>query len=116
MIHAYRGIKPRIHPFVYVAEGARIVGDVEIGRDSSVWFNAVIRGDVHFIQIGGRTNVQDDAVLHVTYEKYPVVIGSDVTIGHGAIVHVATLKDCYLIRMGAKVLDDATIGSYSRCG
>jgi gamma-carbonic anhydrase len=113
MIHTYRGIKPRIHPSVYVAEGAQIVGDVEIGKDSSVWFNAVIRGDVHFIRIGERTNIQDNSVLHVTHEKYPLVIGSDVTIGHGAIVHAATLKDCCLIGMGAKVLDDATVGPYS---
>jgi carbonic anhydrase/acetyltransferase-like protein (isoleucine patch superfamily) len=113
MIHTYRGIKPRIHPSVYVAEGAQIVGDVEIGKDSSVWFNAVIRGDVHFIRIGERTNIQDNSVLHVTHEKFPLVIGSDVTIGHGAIVHAATLKDCCLIGMGAKVLDDATVGPYS---
>jgi carbonic anhydrase/acetyltransferase-like protein (isoleucine patch superfamily) len=113
MIHTYRGIKPKIHSSVFVAEGAHIVGDVEIGRDSSVWFNAVIRGDVHFIRIGERTNVQDNAVLHVTHETYPLVIGSDVTIGHGAIVHAATLNDCCLIGMGAKVLDNATIGSYS---
>ena len=113
MIHTYRGIKPKVHPSVYVAEGAHIVGDVEIGKDSSVWFNTVIRGDVHFIRIGERTNVQDNSVLHVTHEKYPLVIGSDVTIGHGAIVHAATLKDYCLIGMGAKVLDNATIGSYS---
>jgi gamma-carbonic anhydrase len=113
MIHTYRGIIPKIHPSVYVAAGAHIVGDVEIGEDSSVWFNTVIRGDVHFIRIGERTNVQDNSVLHVTHEKYPLVIGSDVTIGHGAIVHAATLKDCCLIGMGATVLDDATVGSYA---
>jgi carbonic anhydrase/acetyltransferase-like protein (isoleucine patch superfamily) len=113
MIHTYRGITPKIHPSVYVAEGAQIIGDVEIGRDSSVWFNSVIRGDVHFIRIGERTNIQDNAVLHVTHDTYPLVIGSDVTIGHGAILHAATLKDCCLIGMGATVLDNATIGSYS---
>jgi carbonic anhydrase/acetyltransferase-like protein (isoleucine patch superfamily) len=113
MIHTYRGIKPKIHPSVFIAEGAQIVGDVEIGKDSSVWFNTVIRGDVHFIRIGERTNVQDNSVLHVTHEKYPLVIGSDVTVGHGAILHAATLKDCCLIGMGATVLDGATIGSFS---
>jgi carbonic anhydrase/acetyltransferase-like protein (isoleucine patch superfamily) len=113
MIHTYRGIKPKIHPSVFIADGAHIVGDVEIGKESSVWFNAVIRGDVHFIRIGERTNVQDNSVLHVTHEKYPLVVGSDVTIGHGAIVHAATLKDCCLIGMGATVLDGATIGSHS---
>ena len=113
MIHTYRGIKPKIHPSVFIAEGAQIVGDVEIGKDSSVWFNTVIRGDVHFIRIGERTNVQDNSVLHVTHETYPLVIGSDVTVGHGAILHAATLKDCCLIGMGATVLDGATIGSFS---
>jgi carbonic anhydrase/acetyltransferase-like protein (isoleucine patch superfamily) len=113
MIHRYKGVAPKIHPSVYLAAGAHVIGDVEIGEDSSVWFNAVIRGDVNFIRIGERTNVQDNAVLHVTHEKYPLVIGSDVTIGHGAILHAATLKDCCLIGMGAKVLDGATIGSRS---
>jgi gamma-carbonic anhydrase len=113
MIHTYRGIKPTIHPSVYIAEGAQIIGDVEIGKESSVWFNTVIRGDVNYIRIGDRTNVQDNSVLHVTHDTYPLVIGSDVTIGHGAILHAATLKNCCLIGMGATVLDNATIGSYS---
>jgi carbonic anhydrase/acetyltransferase-like protein (isoleucine patch superfamily) len=113
MIHKYLGITPKMHSSVFVADGAQIIGDVEIGKDSSVWFNAVVRGDVHYIRIGERTNVQDNSVLHVTHEKYPLVIGSDVTIGHGAIIHAATLKDCCLIGMGAKVLDNATVGSQS---
>jgi carbonic anhydrase/acetyltransferase-like protein (isoleucine patch superfamily) len=113
VILPYRGIRPRIHPSVFVAEGAQIVGDVEIGAESSVWFNTVIRGDVHYIRIGDRTNIQDNCVLHVTHEVYPLVIGSEVTVGHGAILHAATIKDRCLIGMGAKVLDNATIGSYS---
>jgi carbonic anhydrase/acetyltransferase-like protein (isoleucine patch superfamily) len=113
MIHAYKGIQPRIHPSVFVAEGAHIIGDVEIGAGSSVWFNTVIRGDVHYIRIGERTNVQDNCVLHVTHETYPLVIGSGVTVGHGAILHAATIKDYCLIGMGAKVLDNATVGPYS---
>jgi carbonic anhydrase/acetyltransferase-like protein (isoleucine patch superfamily) len=113
MIIPYRGIKPRIDPSVYIAEGAQIIGDVEIGRDSSVWFNTVIRGDVHYIRIGERTNVQDNCVLHVTHDTYPLVIGSDVTVGHGAILHAATIKDRCLIGMGAKVLDNATVGPYA---
>jgi len=113
MIHAYNGIRPRIHPSVFVAEGAQIIGDVEIGRDSSVWFNTVIRGDVHFIRIGERTNIQDGCVLHVTHDTYPLVVGSDVTVGHGAVLHAATLKDRCLIGMGAIILDDATVGSDS---
>jgi carbonic anhydrase/acetyltransferase-like protein (isoleucine patch superfamily) len=113
MIIPYRGITPRIHPSVFIAEGAQIIGDVEIGAESSVWFNTVIRGDVHYIRIGERTNIQDNCVLHVTHETYPLVIGSDVTVGHGAILHAATIKDRCLIGMGAKVLDDASVGPYA---
>jgi len=113
MIIPYRGIRPKIHSSVFVAEGAQIIGDVEIGADSSVWFNTVIRGDVHYIRIGERTNIQDNCVLHVTHDTYPLVIGSDVTVGHGAILHAATIKDRCLIGMGAKVLDDATVGPYA---
>jgi len=113
MIIPYRGIKPRIDPSVFIAEGAQIIGDVEIGRDSSVWFNTVIRGDVHYIRIGERTNIQDNCVLHVTHDTYPLVIGSDVTVGHGAILHAATIKERCLIGMGAKVLDNATVGPYA---
>ena len=113
MIHTYQGTRPMLHPSVYVAEGAHIIGDVEIGKDSSVWFNTIIRGDVNYIRIGERTNVQDNCVLHVTHDTYPLIIGSSVTIGHGAIVHAATVKDFCLIGMGATVLDNATIGSYS---
>lgn len=113
MIIPYRGITPRIDPSVFIAEGARIIGDVEIGRDSSVWFNTVIRGDVHYIRIGERTNIQDNCVLHVTHDTYPLVIGSDVTVGHGAILHAATIKDRCLIGIRAKVLDNATVGPYA---
>lgn len=113
MIIPYRGITPKIHPSVFIAEGAQIIGDVEIGPESSVWFNTVIRGDVHYIRIGERTNIQDNCVLHVTHNTYPLVIGSDVTVGHGAILHAATIKDRCLIGMGAKVLDDATVGPYA---
>ncbi|MCX6135529.1 MAG: gamma carbonic anhydrase family protein [Ignavibacteriales bacterium] len=113
MIIPYRGITPRIHPSVFIAEGAQIIGDVEIGAGSSVWFNTVIRGDVHYIRIGERTNIQDNCVLHVTHDTYPLIVGSDVTVGHGAILHAATIKDRCLIGMGAKVLDDATVGPYA---
>lgn len=113
MIHPYKGIRPRIHPSVFIAEGAQIIGDVEIGAESSVWYNTVIRGDVHYIRIGEKTNVQDNCVLHVTHETYPLVVGSGVTVGHSAILHAATIKDYCLIGMGAKVLDNAIVGSYS---
>ncbi len=113
MILPYRGISPKIHDSVLIAEGAQIIGDVEIGRESSVWFNTVIRGDVNYIRIGERTNIQDGCVLHVTHQKYPLRIGSNVTIGHGAIVHAATVHDFCLIGMGAKVLDNAIVGPYA---
>lgn len=113
MIIPYRGISPKIHDSVFIADGAHIIGDVEIGRESSVWFNTVIRGDVNYIRIGERTNVQDGCVLHVTHEKYPLRIGSNVTIGHGAIVHAATIHDYCLIGMGAKILDNAKVGPFA---
>jgi carbonic anhydrase/acetyltransferase-like protein (isoleucine patch superfamily) len=105
----YAGARPRLHPSVFLADGARVVGDVEMGEDSSVWFNAVVRGDVHFIRIGKRTNVQDGAVLHVTNGTFPLVIGDDVTIGHSAVLHGCTLEDRILIGMGAIVLDGARV-------
>lgn len=109
----FKGKLPELHPSVFVAEGAMIVGDVTIGKDSSVWFNAVVRGDVHYIRIGERTNVQDNAVIHVTNRRFPTVIGSDVTIGHSAVVHACTINDYCLIGMGAVVLDDAKVGPYA---
>lgn len=113
MIISYQGVMPKIHETVFVAEGARIIGDVEISRESSVWFNTVIRGDVHFIRIGERTNIQDNCVLHVTHQKYPLLIGSNVTVGHGAIVHAASVFDYCLIGMGAVVLDNARVGPFA---
>jgi carbonic anhydrase/acetyltransferase-like protein (isoleucine patch superfamily) len=113
MIHPYRGITPTIDPSVYLVNSAEIIGDVAIGKDSSVWYNTVIRGDVNVIRIGERTNVQDGCLLHVTHEKFPLLIGSDVTLGHGAIVHGCRIGDTCLIGMGAIVLDNATINSYT---
>ena len=113
MIKSYMGIHPKIHESVYISEGAIVVGDVVLGKDVSVWYNAVVRGDVNYIRIGERTNVQDCAVLHNTYKKYPLVIGSNVTIGHGAIVHGCTVNDYVLIGLGAKLLDNCVIGSNS---
>ena len=113
MIHPYRGIWPSLHPSVFHVGSAEIIGDVAIGRDSSVWYNAVIRGDVNSIRIGERTNVQDGCILHVRHEVYPLVVGSDVTIGHGAILHACVVGDRCLIGMGAIVLDDARIEPYT---
>ncbi len=112
-IITYKGITPKIDPTVFIADGVHIIGDVEIGKDSSVWFNTVIRGDVNYIRIGERTNIQDNTVIHVTNKKFPTHIGSKVTIGHGAVIHACTINDFSLIGMGAVILDDANIGKYS---
>lgn len=109
----YKGVMPVIHESVFLAEGACVIGDVVLGEGCSVWFNAVIRGDVHTIRIGEGTNVQDGCVLHVTNGTHPLVIGRNVTIGHGAIVHGATVEDGCLIGMGARVLDGSVIGAGS---
>lgn len=110
MLLRYKGILPSLGENVYIEESARVIGDVEIGRDSSIWFNAVVRGDVHYIRIGERTNVQDNSTLHVTKDIYPLIIGSDVTIGHNVILHGCTVKDRCLIGMGAIILDNAEVG------
>lgn len=112
MITQYLSKKPVIPASVFIAEGAKIVGDVELGEECSVWFNAVIRGDVNFIRIGRRTNIQDSAIIHVTLNKYPTIIADEVTIGHGAILHGCTIHEHVLIGMGAKVLDRAIVNKH----
>ena len=97
LLKAVRGIEPRFGNNIYLAENATIVGEVVMGDDCTVWFNAVIRGDVHFIHIGNKVNVQDGAIIHCTYQKAPTVIGNNVSIGHNAIVHGCTLEDNVLI-------------------
>ncbi|MCS7000067.1 MAG: gamma carbonic anhydrase family protein [Bacteroidota bacterium] len=113
LILPYHNSTPLLHPTVVVMPGAVVVGDVVIGEHSSVWFNSVIRGDVHFIRIGARTNIQDLSMLHVTNGRYPLTIGNDVTIGHRAIIHGCTVEDTVLIGMGAILLDGCRIGSGS---
>jgi len=110
LIKALKGITPRIAEDVFLAENATVIGDVEIGAGSSVWYQAVLRGDVHTIRIGARTNIQDLAMVHCTYEYSPTVIGDDVTVGHGAVVHGCEVKDRCLIGMNAVVLDKAVVG------
>ena len=112
-IISYNNRIPKLHESVFVADGAKIIGDVEIGEDSGIWFNVVIRGDVNFIHIGSRTNIQDNAVLHVTSKTAPLNIGSDITIGHGAVLHGCTIEDFCLIGMGAIVMDKAHIHRHS---
>ncbi len=109
----YRGILPKIDESVFIADGAVIIGDVVIGKDSNIWFNAVIRGDVNYIRIGEGTNIQDGCILHVTTEKYPLIVGNDVTVGHGAILHGAIIQDKCLIGMRAIVLDGAVVEPFS---
>ena len=111
-ILSHHGIHPSIHPSVFIAGGAYVIGEVRLERDVSIWFNAVLRGDINAIRIGDRTNIQDGAVLHVTSEL-PVLIGADVTVGHHAVVHACTVEDCSLIGMNAVVLDKARVGPYA---
>jgi carbonic anhydrase/acetyltransferase-like protein (isoleucine patch superfamily) len=106
---AYQERIPNLHPSVFVAEGAKIIGDVEIEENSSIWFNTVVRGDVHRIRIGSHTNVQDNSVLHVTSKTAPLLIGSNVTIGHSVVLHGCTIEENCLIGMGSVVLDGAYI-------
>jgi carbonic anhydrase/acetyltransferase-like protein (isoleucine patch superfamily) len=113
MILPYQNIYPKIHDSVLIAEGAHVIGDVEIGKDSSIWFNTVVRGDVNYIRIRERTNIQDLTMVHVTYKKFPTFIGNDVSIGHSAVIHGCKIDDFVLIGIGAKILDNAYISSYS---
>ena len=107
------GKTPSIPEDCYVAENATILGNVSFGNLCSVWFNAIIRGDVHFITIGNKVNIQDGAIIHCTYQKYPTIIGNNVSIGHNAIVHGCTVHDNVLIGMGAIVMDNCVIESNS---
>jgi carbonic anhydrase/acetyltransferase-like protein (isoleucine patch superfamily) len=113
IIKSINGKIPIIPNDCYVAENATIVGDVTLGEKCSVWFNAVIRGDVHFIKIGNKVNIQDGAIIHATYQKHPTIIGNNVSIGHNAIVHGCTLHDNVLIGMGAIVMDNCVVESNS---
>jgi len=99
---------PRIHPDSFVASGAQIVGDVDVSEDASIWFNAVLRGDINAIRIGERTNIQDGAIIHVENDQ-SCIVGNDVTVGHGAILHGCTIEDGCLIGMGATVLNGAVV-------
>lgn len=113
LIKTINGKAPRIGRNCFLADTAILIGDVIIGDDCSIWFNTVIRGDVHYIRIGNRVNVQDNATIHGTYQKSPTTIGSSVSIAHNAVVHGCTIHDNVLIGMGAVVMDDAVIESNS---
>jgi carbonic anhydrase/acetyltransferase-like protein (isoleucine patch superfamily) len=113
MLRPYRGVQPRVHPTAFIDDSAQVIGDVEIGEDSSVWMCVVIRGDVHRIRIGRRSNVQDGTIVHVMKDTHPTLIGDDVTIGHAAVVHGCTIEDRCLIGMGAILLNGVHVGTGS---
>ena len=110
MIIPFDGKRPQMDPSVYAHSSAQILGDVQMGADSSVWLNTVIRGDVNYIRIGSRTNVQDNSTIHVTGRLWPTIIGDEVTVGHGVILHGCTVGNRCLIGIGAIVLDGCEIG------
>lgn len=116
MVLSFQGMKPRIAPDAYLAPTAVVIGDVEIGAGSSLWFGTVVRGDVHSVRIGRGTNIQDGSVLHVTGGSCPLAIGDGVSVGHRAVVHGCTVGDRVLVGMGAVILDGAQIGDDSIVG
>ena len=116
IISPYGGRAPRLHASVFVAENAVVVGDVEIGEGSSIWFGTVVRGDVNHVRIGARTNLQDLTVVHVTSGTHPTVIGDDVTVGHRAVLHGCTIRDRCLVGIGAIVMDGAVVGPDAMVG
>jgi len=116
VLRPYRGVSPRVHPTAFIDDSAQVIGDVEIGEESSVWMNAVVRGDVHSIRVGRRSNIQDGTIVHAqasTSGTHPTAIGNQVTIGHGALVHGCTIDDQCLIGMGAILLNGAHVGTQS---
>jgi carbonic anhydrase/acetyltransferase-like protein (isoleucine patch superfamily) len=113
MLRSHRGRAPRVHPTAFIDDSAQVIGDVEIGEESSIWMCVVVRGDVHRIVIGRRTNVQDGTIVHVMRERHETRIGDDVTIGHGAVIHGCTIEDRCLVGMGAILLNGAVIGRES---
>ena len=111
IIKKLNGHTPKFGKNCFLADNAAIIGDVEMGNDCSIWFGAVLRGDVHSIRIGNKVNIQDNATIHATYKKSPTNIGNNVSIAHNAVIHGCTIKDNVLIGMGAIVLDDAVVES-----
>lgn len=111
MLHPYKNILPKIAADAFIAPGCHIIGDVEIGSKSGIWFNTVIRGDVAEIRVGERTNIQDGSVIHVTRNGHPTIIGSGVTIGHKALLHACRLEDSCFVGMGAIIMDDVLVES-----
>jgi gamma-carbonic anhydrase len=116
VLRVFRGVRPKIGRGVFLAETCAVIGDVEIGDDSSIWYSTVVRGDVMPIRIGARTSIQDGTIIHVTSERYGTNVGNDCTVGHAAILHACTVEDLCLIGMGSTILDGAVIGTGSLVG
>ncbi len=116
MIHTFENIRPDIHPEAWVAEDAQVIGRVSLARAASIWFGCVVRGDVNFIEIGERTNVQDHTTIHVSRDTHPTILENDVTVGHRVVLHGCTVEPECLIGIGAIVLDGAVIGEGSVVG
>jgi len=113
MIRPFRGIHPQIHPTAYVEPSAQVIGDVHLGEEASIWCNCTVRGDIHYIRIGDRSNVQDNSVLHVRNGTHPVILESEVTVGHSVILHGCYVERGCLIGIGSILLDDVRIGELS---
>lgn len=116
VVKPYKGVFPKVHPSVYLSDNVYVIGDVEIGEDSSVWFGSVIRGDVNYIRIGKRTNIQDNSVVHVTHDTHPTIVGDNVTVGHRVILHGCLLGNNILVGMGAVIMDGVEIEDYVLVG
>jgi carbonic anhydrase/acetyltransferase-like protein (isoleucine patch superfamily) len=115
LLHAYKQFKPQLHHTVFTAAGVQLIGDVEVDEDCSLWFNAVLRGDLAPVRIGARTNIQDGCIGHVNTNQ-PLLVEAEVSVGHGAIIHGCTIGKGTLIGMGAIVLNGANIGEYALVG
>ena len=110
MIRPFQGMTPKLGKRIFIAENAMVLGDVELGDDSSIWFNCVVRGDVNYVRIGARTNIQDMSCVHVTNHKWPTIIGDEVSIAHNVMLHGCTLENGVLVGMSTTIMDGAVIG------
>src|SRR5688572_24232682 len=113
MIRPFRGVHPQIHPTAYVEPSAQVIGDVHLGEEASIWCNCTVRGDVHYIRIGDRSNVQDNSVIHVRHGSHPTILEEEVTVGHSATLHGCYVERGCLIGIGSILLDDVRIGERS---
>lgn len=113
MIRSFGGVQPQIHPTAFVEQSAQVIGDVHLGEEASIWFNAVVRGDVHYIRIGDRSNIQDNCVIHVRHHSHPTILEDQVTVGHSVTLHGCYVERGALIGIGSVVLDDVRVGTYS---